>query len=279
MGGATLILGLLPTYAQVGVAAPLLLMLMRLIQGFSLGGEFTGSMVYTTEQSSPLMRGLVSSSTAAGTTIGFILGSGAAWLVNVWLPAEQVTSWGWRIPFVGSVVFLIVGYLLRRGITETAEGMKAAAVRAPLLPSLAGDWLPILQTFGIVAMTNAAYYLTFTYAVERRKSLGGESGTEFLLVNTLVLFLIVLPCAPAVARQDWPAAVSIHRGDDGAHLCRCADVTDRRRRAAGKSCSPSDPALGCRARWWRSSAAHPRHVDELRTSAPWQARRRSCRRG
>ena len=196
MGGATLILGLLPTYAQVGVAAPLLLMLMRLIQGFSLGGEFTGSMVYTTEQSSPLMRGLVSSSTAAGTTIGFILGSGAAWLVNVWLPPEQVTSWGWRIPFVGSVVFLIVGYLLRRGITETAEGMKAAAARAPLLPSLLGDWLPILQTFGIVAMTNAAYYLTFTYAVERRKSLGGEGGSAFLLVNTLVLFLVVLPCKP-----------------------------------------------------------------------------------
>jgi MHS family proline/betaine transporter-like MFS transporter len=74
--------------------------------------------------------------------------------------------------------------------------MKAAAVRAPLLPSLIGDWLPILQTFGIVAMTNAAYYLTFTYAVERRKSLGGEGGAAFLLVNTLVLFLVVLPCKP-----------------------------------------------------------------------------------
>ena len=191
MGGATLVLGLLPTYNQIGVAAPLLLMLMRLIQGFSLGGEFTGSMVYTTEQSSPLMRGLVSSSTAAGTTIGFIFGSGAAWLVNVWLPPDQVASWGWRIPFVGSVVFLIVGYLLRRGITETAEGMKAAAVRAPLLPSLVGDWLPILQTFGIVAMTNAAYYLTFTYAVERRKSLATESGELFLLANTITLFVVL----------------------------------------------------------------------------------------
>src|SRR5512146_2200846 len=73
MGGATLLLGLLPTYAQIGLAAPLLLMLMRVIQGFSLGGEFTGSMVYTTEGASPVMRGLVSSSTAAGTTIGFFL--------------------------------------------------------------------------------------------------------------------------------------------------------------------------------------------------------------
>ena len=192
MGGATLILGLLPTYAQIGVAAPLLLMLMRLVQGFSLGGEFTGSMVYTTEQSSPLMRGLVSSSTAAGTTIGFILGSGAAWAVNVWLPADQVSTWGWRIPFVGSVVFLIVGYLLRRGITETEQGLKAAAIRPPIFRSLWADRLAVLQTFGIVAMTNAAYYLTFTYAVERRKSLASAHGSEFLLANTLSLVVVLI---------------------------------------------------------------------------------------
>ena len=70
MGGSTLLIGLLPTYAQIGVAAPVLLVTMRLIQGFSVGGEFTGSMVYTTEASSPLIRGLVSSSTAVGVTIG-----------------------------------------------------------------------------------------------------------------------------------------------------------------------------------------------------------------
>jgi len=192
MGGATLILGLLPTYAQIGVAAPLLLMLMRLVQGFSLGGEFTGSMVYTTEQSSPLMRGLVSSSTAAGTTIGFILGSGAAWAVNVWLPPADAAAWGWRVPFVGSVAFLIVGYLLRRGITETEQGLKAKAIRPPLFPSLVADWLPIIQTFGIVAMTNAAYYLTFTYAVERRKSLAAAHGSEFLLANTLSLVVVLI---------------------------------------------------------------------------------------
>ena len=191
MGGATLALGLLPTYAQIGVAAPLLLVTMRLIQGFSLGGEFTGSMVYTTEKASPLMRGLVSSSTAAGTTIGFILGSGSAWLVNSWLPDAQVAIWGWRIPFVGSVIFCIVGWFLRRGISETVEGLKAAAARPALVPSLLADWKPILQTFGIVAMTNAAYYLTFTYAVERRKSLTGEAGDAFLLANTLTLVVVL----------------------------------------------------------------------------------------
>jgi MHS family proline/betaine transporter-like MFS transporter len=191
MGSATLVLGLLPTYNQIGIAAPMLLMLMRIIQGFSLGGEFTGSMVYTTEAASPLLRGLISSSTAAGTTMGFILGSATAWLINSSMTPDEVNAWGWRIPFVGSVVFMIVGYYLRRGIHETEAGLKAIAARPPFLASLAADWRPILQTFGIVAMTNAAYYLTFTYAVERRKALAVTSGEEFLLANTLSLFVVL----------------------------------------------------------------------------------------
>jgi MHS family proline/betaine transporter-like MFS transporter len=192
MGGATLIIGLLPTYDQIGVAAPLLLVAMRLVQGFSLGGEFTGSMVYTTELASAETRGLVSSSTAAGTTIGFILGSASAWLVTAFLSADQVSRWGWRIPFVGSVIFCVLGWLLRRGIHETAEGLKAAATRPPLIRSLIADWRPMVQTFGIVAMTNAAYYLTFTYVVDRRKGLTG-GGSVFLLANTLSL--VVVLCA------------------------------------------------------------------------------------
>ena len=170
MGGSTLILGLLPTYQEIGLAAPLLLVTMRMIQGFSVGGEFTGSMVYTTESSSPLTRGLISSSTAAGVTIGFILGSGSAWLVNASLSREQVAAWGWRIPVVASVFLCVAGWLLRRGLHETAEGLKAVARQPPLLRSLIADWLPMVRTFGIVATTNAAYYLTFTYVVAAQSS-------------------------------------------------------------------------------------------------------------
>jgi len=191
MGGSTLILGLLPSYQQIGLAAPLLLILMRLIQGFSVGGEFTGSMVYTTESASPLTRGLISSSTAAGVTLGFILGSGSAWLVNASLSKVEVAVWGWRIPFVLSVFLCVGGWLLRRGLHETAEGLKARAIRPALVPSLIADWVPMLRTFGIVATTNAAYYLTFTYVVERRKTLQG-GGSNFLLANTLSLFLVLI---------------------------------------------------------------------------------------
>lgn len=191
MGGSTLMMGLLPTYAQIGMAAPLLLVALRMIQGFSVGGEFTGSMVYTTEASSRLTRGLVGSSTAAGVTIGFILGSGSAWLVNRSLRPVQVLDWGWRIPFIASVILCIGGFLLRRGIHETAEGLKAVTIRPQLIPSLLADWLPMVRTFGIVTTNNVAYYLTFTYMVEKRKTLS-PTGADFLLANTLSLGVVLI---------------------------------------------------------------------------------------
>jgi MFS transporter, MHS family, proline/betaine transporter len=190
MGGSTLLLGLLPTYASLGVAAPLLLVSLRLIQGFSLGGEFTGSMVYTTESSTAGRRGFISSFTGMGTTLGFILGSASAWLIHAALTADEVAAWGWRIPFIASVILCVIGWFLRSTLHETSEGMKAAASRPALFSSLVADWLPMLQTFGIVAMTNAAYYLTFTYAVERRSS-AAVAGSTFLLANTLSLVVVL----------------------------------------------------------------------------------------
>jgi MHS family proline/betaine transporter-like MFS transporter len=188
MGGATLTIGFLPSYETIGFAAPLLLLLMRLIQGFSLGGEFTGSMVYTTELASPLARGLIASSTAAGTTLGFFLGLFSAWLISATLGDAAAADWGWRIPFVASLVLVIAGWLLRRGIEESEQGIKAAQTRAPILRSLAGDWKPILQTFGIVSLTNAAYYMTFTFALEKRR----VEDNDFRLVTMINLALVLV---------------------------------------------------------------------------------------
>jgi MHS family proline/betaine transporter-like MFS transporter len=190
MGVSTLLLGVLPNYASIGVAAPVLMVTLRLIQGFSVGGEFTGSMVYTTELASPRWRGLVSSSTAAGTTIGNMLGNISALIVTATLSGAQRDSWGWRLPFLFSASFCIAGWFLRRGIKETDEGEQAAAIRAPILDSLIGDWLPMLQTFGIVGMTNAAYYLTFTFAAERRANSGG--GSVFWASNLLSLAVVLI---------------------------------------------------------------------------------------
>jgi MFS transporter, MHS family, proline/betaine transporter len=200
MGAATLVIGCLPGYEAIGIAAPILLTLMRMLQGFSLGGEFTGSMVYTTELASPLARGIIASSTAAGTSLGFILGLGAAWTINKSVGYEVAAEWGWRIPFIASMFFVLIGYYLRRGIHESEHGQKAAAqgarivgfrgflrALAEVLKSLAGDWKPIVQTFGIVATTNAAYYLTFTFAVEKRKH--EDTLFQAITIGTLVIVL------------------------------------------------------------------------------------------
>ena len=205
MGGATLMIGLLPTYASIGVAAPIALVALRLLQGIAVGGEFTGSMVYTTELASPLWRGLVSSSTAAGTTIGLMLANTTALIIRGNLTEAEQLSWGWRIPFIASFALVIAGWFLRRGIQETNEGMKAASTApqqsffAALLDQIRALWadgLPILRTFGIVAMTNAAYYLTFTFAAERRTSLG-KAGSNVFWASNLISLAVVLIAKPA----------------------------------------------------------------------------------
>jgi len=201
MGSATLLIGLLPTYASIGVAAPIALVALRLLQGIAVGGEFTGSMVYTTELASPLWRGLVSSSTAAGTTIGLMLANTTALIIRGNLTEAEQLSWGWRIPFIASFALVIAGWFLRRGIQETEEGVKAAstapqqsffAALVEQLQALWADGLPILRTFGIVAMTNAAYYLTFTFAAERRTSLGKPGSNVFWASNLISLAVVLL---------------------------------------------------------------------------------------
>lgn len=204
MGGATLAIGVLPTYQTIGVAAPILLVVCRMVQGFSLGGEFTGSMVYTTELASPLMRGLVSSSTAAGTTLGFILGSFSAYLVNKILGSADAAAWGWRIPFIASISLCVAGWFLRAGIHESEAGEKMAdkpksgaffswlgTQVGVVVRSLGKDIKPIVQTFGIVGLTNAAYYLVFTFIVDQRKELKTAVASDFQLANTLSLFVVL----------------------------------------------------------------------------------------
>ena len=134
----------------------------------------------------------MSSSTAAGTTIGFILGSATSLLVQTVLDKPAQDSWGWRVPFILSVLLCIGGWLLRRGIRESEEGEKAAATRPPLVPSLIADWRPMLQTFGIVALTNALYYLTFTFAGEYRKSHPVPDQPNFQAINTMMLFVVLV---------------------------------------------------------------------------------------
>lgn len=118
MGGATTAIGLLPTYQQIGLWAPLLLLLMRILQGFGAGAELSGAAIVLTEYAPVKRRGLVASIVAIGSNSGTLLASGS-WLLVVQLPDEALYSWGWRIPFLASIIVALGALAIRRTMKET----------------------------------------------------------------------------------------------------------------------------------------------------------------
>lgn len=173
MGIASFCIGLLPGYATIGVAAPVLLVLLRMIQGLSVGGEYTGSMTLTTELADTRRRGFISASATAGVAAGLLLASGVSWLVRDLLGPEQLAAWGWRIPFLCGLVILATGAWLRRHIPEY-EPVHADAGPPPsehvLVHAFKKHWRVMLMITLIVAPPNAAFYLTNIWLVDLLQS-------------------------------------------------------------------------------------------------------------
>jgi MFS family permease len=119
-GVSTFAIGLLPTYAAIGVAAPLLLLLLRLVQGFGVGGEWGGAVLVATEHAGPRQRALYGSFAQFGVPIG-VLTSNLAFLAVAGLPDEDFLAWGWRIPFLLSILLLVVGMIVRSKLSESPE--------------------------------------------------------------------------------------------------------------------------------------------------------------
>ena len=119
MGGATTAIGLLPTYAAIGVGAPILLILMRILQGFSAGGEWGGAALMAVEHAPTNKRSFFGSYPQIGVPLGMLLATGFMFILTSSMTSEQFMDWGWRIPFISSVVLILVGYLIRRAVSES----------------------------------------------------------------------------------------------------------------------------------------------------------------
>jgi MFS transporter, MHS family, shikimate and dehydroshikimate transport protein len=120
MGIATTVIGLLPTYASIGIWAPLLLVSCRLVQGVAIGGEWGGAVLMATEHSPPANRGFYGSLVQVGFPLGMALGT-ASFFALAYLSDQQFTSWGWRIPFIGSAALVLIGVFIRLRIEETPD--------------------------------------------------------------------------------------------------------------------------------------------------------------
>ena len=144
MGFSTMAVGLLPTYEQVGMLAPMLLVILRLIQGFAVAGEISGASSMILEHAPFGRRGFFASFTLQGVQAGQILAAAVFLPLAAFMPPEQFNSWGWRIPFLLSVVVIIAGYIIRREVDETPafaeEGQHGEVPKAPIIEAFKTSW-------------------------------------------------------------------------------------------------------------------------------------------
>ncbi|MFD7818150.1 MFS transporter [Streptomyces sp. NPDC059785] len=187
MGGSSLLVGLTPTYAAVGVLAPVVLVLARLLQGLSVGGEFAASTTFLVESARPGRRGLFSSFQYVSTTAGQLIASGIAALLVATLTDGQMNGWGWRVPFVLGAVFSLVGLWIRRGAQETRSAEQRRGPRPGLLDALRDHPRESLLICGITAGGTLAYYTWTSYLPTYAELHGGIEKSDALLAGTLSL--------------------------------------------------------------------------------------------
>lgn len=196
MSGATCAIGLLPTYRSIGIAAPLLLIVCRVAQGFSAGGEYAGASIFLVEHAPPRRRGLYASFIPASAYAAFLAALAIVTGLTVGLSEPTVQSWGWRIPFLLAGVFGIVGLLIRTRVDDT-PAFKAieeanAVPRRPLSDTLRTQWKPLLVIFGIVVTDSVYYYMIWTYMPTYLSEEVGMKYEHALLANSAALTILLL---------------------------------------------------------------------------------------
>ncbi|MDC8785273.1 MFS transporter [Roseateles koreensis] len=156
MGLSTMAVGMLPTYGQVGVLAPILLVVLRLIQGFAVAGEISGASSMILEHAPFGRRGFFASFTLQGVQAGQILAAAVFLPLAAWLPKEDFNTWGWRIPFLLSFVVIIAGYYIRREVDETPAfteaDNKGQVPKAPMVQAISESWPDMLRVICMALM-------------------------------------------------------------------------------------------------------------------------------
>lgn len=192
MGAATALIGMLPTYAQIGAWAPVLLILLRIVQGFSAGGEWGGAALMAVEHAPLNKRGLFGAYPQIGVPVGMILATGLLFFLNSSMSKEDFAAWGWRVPFLLSIVLIVVGYLIRRAVAESPVfqemAMRKAESKAPLGELVRSHKKPVLYSTMIFIANNAAGYLLIAFFIAYATRTLQMPTPQVLLATTLASF-------------------------------------------------------------------------------------------
>jgi metabolite-proton symporter len=199
MGMASAVIGILPGTATIGVAAPLLLVTLRVLQGIAVGGEWSGSVLLTMEWGDQNRRGLLGSFAQIGVPVGLVLGTGGMTLLSVTMSDAAFNSWGWRMPFLASLVLVAVGLAIRLKILETPMFTKVLdqgkTASTPVLEVIRRHWREILLSAGLRFVEQLPFYLFTTfvliYVVQRH-----HYSKTFVLTAVLVGAAVELATIP-----------------------------------------------------------------------------------
>lgn len=189
----TVLLGLMPSYRQIGIVAPLLLILLRLVQGLSVGGEFTGSITYITETAPQNLRGFTASFGSVGATTGILLGSGTAALVTTLLPESSVMAWGWRLPFLAGGLLGSIGVYIRRGLPDSQVFQEHHTANTISLQSALTQHLgSMLQATLVSSGFGAVFYIVLVYLPTYLNHITTVTLSQALQLNTVMLVLVII---------------------------------------------------------------------------------------
>ncbi len=200
MAGATGLIGLLPSHSSIGVAAPILLILLRVVQGFSTGGEYGGAATYLAESVDDRRRGFMGSFLEFGTLSGFIGGSAVVLLMQVLLDDTQMDQWGWRVPFLLAVPLGLVGWYLRNKLDESPVFTEVAEQQHPktgLIELITKYRRELLTLGGLVIALNVVNYTLLAYMptyLNKTIGLGDSQTTAMVLIGQLVMALVLPIC-------------------------------------------------------------------------------------
>jgi metabolite-proton symporter len=198
MGGATVLMGVLPTYASIGIGAPLLLTLLRLVQGFALGGEWGGAVLIVSEHGDGSRRGFFASWPQAGAPGGNLLATAVLAILAATQSDATFLAWGWRIPFLLSGVLVAIGLWVRLQIEESPAFLAARQAkreeRAPILTVLREQWRSVLIAMGARMGENISYYVLTSFILVYCKDalhLGESVGLTAVLIGSAVEFVAI----------------------------------------------------------------------------------------
>jgi len=193
MAVPTFLIGVMPTYDTLGVLAPVILILLRLAQGISVGGELTGSVTLMIEETNDdKKRGLAGSWSFAGAVVGVLLGSAVGALITGVLTEDQVAAWGWRLPFLSGVVIAVFGFMMRKGLEHEVVPDHPGRHAIPLLDALRNHRRGMVCAIGIAAFNAAAFYLMLVYITTYLTTIVGQDEQVAFDINTANMAILVL---------------------------------------------------------------------------------------